>query len=237
MSAELRRSRLCGLVLALYRVRRLRRLCVRAAEALEGGLWFSATLREILLKYHGVKVGAYSYGECLKPGSFPPGVSIGRYVSIARDVRALVRNHPLDRISTHPFFFNPALGVADHDDRTNTRLVIEHDAWIGERAIITPGCGRIGIGAVVGAGAIVTKDVPNFAIVAGNPARLIRYRFDDELCRLIEQSRWWERSIDDCSQVLSHMVASVKADHPFLAAFASPRMSSAVVYEPAGAAH
>lgn len=139
----------------------------------------------------------YSYGPCLVPGGFPPGVKVGRYVSVASGVQVLLRNHPMDRLSTHPFFFNQKLGLLEKDTIEDGNLEIGHDAWIGSRVIITPGCKRIGIGSVVGAGAVVTKDVPDFAIVGGNPARLIRYRFSEDQREVILASRWWERSIEE----------------------------------------
>ena len=147
---------------------------------------------------------AYSYGPCLTPGVFPPGVTVGRYVSIAHGVRVLLRNHPLDRVSMHPFFFNHRLGLVETDTVSLGQLWIGHDVWLGENALITPSCRRIGIGAVIGAGTVVTRDVPDFAIVGGNPAALIRYRFPPEFIAQLKQSRFWEqdprtlqRTLDD----------------------------------------
>src|ERR1017187_4066715 len=174
-----RRSILSSAILAAYRWGRVRGICMSVLEQLEGGAFYSSTLRRILERYHGVRVGAYSYGECMVPGSWPAGVRVGRYVSVAPGVRVFLRNHPYDRLSMHPFFYNKKLGWVAEDTITSGTLEIGHDAWIGERVIITPGCRRIGIGAVVGAGAVVTKDVPDFAMVGGNPARLIRYRFPE----------------------------------------------------------
>ncbi len=77
-------------------------------------------------------------------------------------------------------------------------LSIGHDAWIGANTIITPGCANIGIGAVVGAGSVVTKSIPDFAVVAGNPAKLIRFRFRDKLQQEIISSEWWRNSKQDC---------------------------------------
>lgn len=192
----LRWCRLAPLLTAGYRFGWLRPIVTRLAIHLEGGKFYSGTLRVILERFHGVRVGAYSYGWCLKPGVFPPGVSIGRYVSIAAGVRFGL-NHPLDRISTHPFFFNRLCGIVPDDNLENEGLVIEHDAWIGANVTITAGCKRIGIGAVVGAGAVVTKDVPDFAIVIGVPARLHKYRFSQGVCEEIIQSHWWENTIED----------------------------------------
>jgi acetyltransferase-like isoleucine patch superfamily enzyme len=173
----------------------------------------------ILKKYHGIQVGAYSYGECLNPGSFPNGVTVGRYVSIGGGVRIFLRNHPMDRLSMHPFFYNKYLGFVKEDTIGTGNMEIGHDAWIGERAVITSGCTHVGIGAVIGASSVVTKDVPDFAIVAGNPARIIRYRFPEEIRKLVLESRWWELSIDEIAMHMNHMVKSIRngtTSHPLL---------------------
>ena len=219
-ASELRRCRFSAAILRLYRWKRLRRLCLAAARRLEGHEFYSATLRDLLATFHGVRVGAYSYGPCLDPGAFPPGVSVGRYVSIASGVRVLNRNHPMDRLSTHPFFFNSNLGYVDRDTMEFVNLEIGHDAWIGANALITPGCSRIGLGAVVGAGAVVTKNVPDFAIVAGNPARVIRYRFSEEVCELVRQSEWWNRPVAECVCFLNQLTVPLRDawDHPLLQA-------------------
>lgn len=196
-----------------------RHWAVRWALRWEGGAFYSATLRRILCRFHGVQVGAYSYGDCLKPGKLPAGSSVGRYCSVADGVRVFVRNHPLDRLSMHPFFYNVHCGIVDEDTIHSGTVTVGHDAWIGSNAIITPGCRRIGIGAVVGAGAVVTKDVPDFAVVAGNPARLIRMRFDEDTCDLIRRSRWWLKTVDEIREHLPRMTRPLGNDpwhHPLL---------------------
>jgi virginiamycin A acetyltransferase len=218
---ELRQSKLGPLIFQAYRSGRLRAICLRILGRLEGGHFYSSTLRQILESYHGVQVGAYSYGECMVPGSWPAGVRVGRYVSVGPGVRVFLRNHPYDRLSMHPFFYNSQFGWVAKDTITSGTLEIGHDAWLGERVIITPGSRRIGIGAVVGAGAVVTKDVPDFAIVAGNPARILRFRFSEEVRHLVRESKWWERSVEQCAQYLPDMVKPLKDDvwrHPLLAA-------------------
>lgn len=216
---DLRHSSLGDLLWRLYATRPLRGLCLRVALRLEGGQFYSATLRRVLATYHGVVVGAYSYGSGLVPGALARGVIIGRYVSIAAGVRTFTRNHPLERLSLHPFFYNGALRLVRNDNIPFGTVVVEADAWLGERAILTPGCTRIGLGAVVGAGAVVTKDVPDFAIVAGNPARLVRYRFDEETCALIRASRWWELPVAECARHLEAMIrplGTAPCQHPLL---------------------
>jgi len=192
-SAELRTCALSYFLLCLSRLPHLKRVSLSLALRLEGGQYFSATARKIMVREFGIAIGAYSYGSCFVPGAWPPHITVGRYVSIAQEVRVFLRNHPVERTSMHPFFYNSKLGYISRDNIPEGRLSIEHDSWIGERAIITSKCSRIGIGAVVGAGAVVTKDVPDFAIVAGNPAKLIRYRFPSSEIAKRLASRWWER--------------------------------------------
>ena len=78
-----------------------------------------------------------------------------------------------------------------------TKLVIGNDVWIGHNAIILPSVSNIGDGAVIGAGSVVTKDVPPFAVVAGNPAKIILYRFSEEKIREIMKSPWWGKDINE----------------------------------------
>jgi acetyltransferase-like isoleucine patch superfamily enzyme len=149
--------------------------------------------------YYEVEIGMYSYGPALLPGWLPKGTRIGNYCSLGPGILVFRRNHPTGRVAQHPFFYNSALGLIPqdsiHEDRDH-RLSVESDVWIGANAIITPRCTMIGLGAVVGAGAVVTKDVAPFAIVAGNPARQIGERFPTEIQQALVASRWWECPID-----------------------------------------
>lgn len=120
---------------------------------------------------------------------------IGAFCSIAEEVLFLCRaNHPTQFVSTFPFRALMTKSMVAYSDLVvNGPTEIGNDVWIGRRAIIMPGI-TIGDGAVVGAGSIVTKDVAPYAIVAGNPAKLIRNRFtDDQIARLLA-IRWWEWS-------------------------------------------
>ena len=193
---ELQRTPFAGALSWLYKaLSRLgatagRRLLFRVLRRLEGGEMRSGTLRSIMARYHGIEIGAHSYG-CFDPVRFPPGTRIGRYVSVGPGVEAYRRNHPLDRLSLHPYFYNPACGAAKSADVPTANLEIGADAWIGARALILPGCRRIGRGAVIAAGAVVTRDVPDYAVVGGNPARHIRYRFAPGAIEAAERSQWW----------------------------------------------
>jgi virginiamycin A acetyltransferase len=208
---DLRRSFLGGALLALSAISRFRRRALRLAYALEGGPIYSRTAREIMRRRFGVEIGAYSYGECFEPDAFPAGVVVGRYVSIGPGVLVFRRNHPIERLSTHPFFYNFKLGLVPRDTISSRPLAIGDDSWIGARAIITPGCSRIGLGSVVAAGAVVTRDVPDFAVVGGVPARLMKMRFPSETCERIRLSRWWTLPIDRCRVHLDQM--TIPLDH------------------------
>lgn len=106
-------------------------------------------------------------------------LKIGSYCSIAPDVTFILRSdHDYHNISTYPF---KVMCMGEKIEATSKGdIVVDDDVWIGYRAIILSGV-HIGQGAVVAAGAIVSKDVPPYAIVAGNPARIVKYRFNEEI--------------------------------------------------------
>src|SRR5690606_9224 len=98
------------------------------------------------------------------------------------------------------FFYNRYLEFVDEDTielETDNPLTIGNDVWIGSRTTILPGCRRIGDGAIIGAGSVVTRDVADFSIVAGNPAREIRKRFPPEIAERIRESGWWNLTLPE----------------------------------------
>ena len=123
---------------------------------------------------------------------------IGRFCSIASHVRINPGNHPMERVTQHHCTYRRAqYGFAARDDadffawRAQHPVTIGHDVWIGHAAIIMPGV-SIGTGAVIGAAAVVTRDVPDFAIVAGVPATFRRWRFEESIRTALLHSAWWE---------------------------------------------
>ncbi|WP_372834066.1 CatB-related O-acetyltransferase [Pontibacterium sp.] len=196
MSRDLIKSRFSFVLIYFSKFKRFAPSMVRLACRIEGGELRSETARKIMAGIYGIEVGAYSYGSVMKPGQLPPGVKVGRYVSTAPNLQILF-NHPIDFVSLHPYFYNSSLGYVKKDLIVRQGLDIGDDAWIGEGVKVTAGCQRIGIGAIVGAGTILTKDVPDFTIVAGNPSRVLRKRFSDEAIQDILNSRWWTKSIDE----------------------------------------
>lgn len=124
---------------------------------------------------------------------------IGKFCSIASDVSIGPGLHKTDGVSTHPVFslYNtPLVTKFLQKDifQPSKRSLIGHDVWIGEKAIIMDGV-QIGTGAIVAAGAVVTKDVPPYMIVGGIPAKEIKKRFSDDIIAKLLLSEWWE--IDD----------------------------------------
>ena len=172
---------------------------IRTVCKLEGGEFHSKTLRAIFSEYHDIHIGIYSYG-CFSPENIPAGTLIGRYCSFARGILILNGSHPVTFKSTHPFFYNPSLGYADKVLIERTKIVIRNDVWIGANATILPSVSQIADGAVIEAGSVVTKSVPPFAIVAGNPATILKYRFTEETINRIIQSAWWERDIESIKE-------------------------------------
>lgn len=225
IASELKQHPLAGALARIYAMGWARRRVLGFAGRLEGGQMRSATQRSILLRFHDVQVGAYSYGSCFEPGAFPGGARVGRYVSIAAGVTRRL-NHPVDRMVMHPFFYNEKLGVVTARMIAHAPIEIGHDAWIGQGVIFTENCRKVGIGAVIGAGSIVTREVGDFEIVAGNPARCMRRRFPDALCDRIVASRWWEKPLAELAvhaQDLGMPVMQWKTDHPLLESACDPR--------------
>ncbi|MEJ2705060.1 MAG: CatB-related O-acetyltransferase, partial [Sedimentisphaerales bacterium] len=182
-----------GLLYRLYviKMRRVRDLILRIVAKLEKGEMLSPTLRRIFLNYHDIDVGMYSYGGCFDSLRIGAHTKIGRYCSFAGGIWRFNGNHPMRFKSMHPYFYNPYFGQVEHELIDRSELVIGNDVWVGQNVLILPKVRRIGDGAVIGAGAVVTKDVPDYAIVAGNPAEIKKYRFSERIIERIKAQQWW----------------------------------------------
>ena len=123
----------------------------------------------------------------LHPGK---NIKVGNYCSFASDVNIFIGNHPIGDFTTHPIAFAPWLGAPFETCRViETSLEIGNDVWVGQNAIILPSCNIVGDGAIIAAGAVVTKDVPPYAIVAGNPAKILCYRLTPEQIEKVQASQ------------------------------------------------
>ncbi len=122
--------------------------------------------------------------------------TIGSFCSLADRIVIGGARHPMEWASTSPAFYagkdSISVKYSTYERDEDKRTTIGHDVWIGTGAIIMQGV-QVGTGAVIGAGAIVTRDVPPYAIVGGNPARLIRMRFDDNIVQGLLASQWWRQ--------------------------------------------
>jgi len=120
---------------------------------------------------------------------------IGGFVSIASNVVIGGGRHPMEWVAMSPVFYEGRDSVkakfSTHKRDPVKRVIVGNDVWIGRSAILLPGV-EVGNGAVIGAGSVVTKSVPAYGVVAGNPARLIRYRFDENTIQRLLKTSWWE---------------------------------------------
>lgn len=165
-----------------------------------------------VIDHPNITVGDYSYysgfetppdyaaalAPYLYPGA-PERVAIGKFCQIAHGVRIITSsaNHAMDGFSTYPFaVFNPGLigsYAATIGNRRDT--AIGNDVWLGFESVVMPGV-TIGNGAIIAARAVVTSDVPDYAIVAGNSGRVIRLRFDDDVVERLLAIAWWNWEVE-----------------------------------------
>lgn len=136
--------------------------------------------------------GSYWVSGTLEYGNKECHVLIGRYSSLAHRVAFEIGyNHDYHRVTTYPF---NDLSIDDgqtHADKANkNQIIIGNDVWLGCDVKIMGGV-RIGNGAVIGAGAVVAKDIPPYAVAVGNPVRVIKYRFSDEIIDKLQKIKWW----------------------------------------------
>lgn len=141
--------------------------------------------------------GTYCMQNCSIEGC------VGRFCSIAADVKVARGTHPTTHpyATTSPMFFSTrkqsgaSFTQIDRFVELKAPVSIGNDCWIGQRTILIGGI-TIGDGAVVMAGAVVTKDVPPYAIVGGVPAKVVRYRYDEETIAFLLKTRWWDKPIE-----------------------------------------
>ena len=149
------------------------------------------------------RVGDYSY---ICPGTQLTCAEVGKFCSVATGCLIGLAAHHLRGLSTSPVFTerdNPTgfRWTEAHEEDVLRPVSIGNDVWIGTRVIVLGGV-TIGNGAVIGAGSVVTRDVPPYAVVAGTPARLIRYRFEEPVIRRLEELRWWDKPEEELKRAL-----------------------------------
>jgi phosphonate metabolism protein (transferase hexapeptide repeat family) len=156
------------------------------------------------------ELGDYSYVERHAEIIY---AAIGKFCGIASGARINALDHPIERVSQHKITYRPneyflgqGVDAAFREKRQTARVTIGHDVWIGHGAIIMPGI-SIRHGAVVGGGAVVTQDVPAYAIVAGLPAKFIRWRFEPGIAEKLIAIAWWDWAHDRLATAIADMQA------------------------------
>lgn len=137
---------------------------------------------------------------------------IGKFCQIAAGVEFVMNgaNHQMNSVTTFPFY---TLEGWDMDPPASSDLPLKgdtfigNDVWIGQNAVILPGV-RIGDGAIIGASSVVARDIEPYTVCAGNPAKRIRKRFDDELTALLKELRWWDKSIEEINALIPLLTCS-----------------------------
>lgn len=148
-------------------------------------------LRNYFSRNYGIEVGLFSYG-CFDIKRIGRNTRIGRYCSFAPTAYIFRRNHGINFLTSHPYLYNEKLEFPVKSSLDFVRCEISDDVWVGHLATILPSVKYIGRGAVIAAGAVVAHDVPAYAIVAGNPARVVKMRFPVDVIKKIESTKWWE---------------------------------------------
>ena len=162
------------------------------------------------MQFWDAELGDYSYIERHAQAIY---AKIGKFCAIAANACINALEHPVDRVSQHKITYRPNeyfVGAKlDKDFRERRRAAIVqigNDVWIGQGAIIMPGV-QIGHGAVIAAGAVVTRDVAPYAIVAGIPARFLKWRFEPKISARIIALAWWDWEHDRLARAVADMQA------------------------------
>ncbi|MFS1702081.1 CatB-related O-acetyltransferase [Alteromonas sp. AMM-1] len=160
-----------------------------------------------------VTSGLCTFGfQSYSHSALPERMKVGRYCSIGENLKVLDSQHPIDHVSTSHFGWKPQSVFVDSYYRDNDMEsvkkpyfningkkpypVLKNDVWIGQNVTLSMGI-TIGNGAIVAANSVVTKSVPDYAIVGGNPAKVIKYRFDEYQREKLKQTEWWNYNLKD----------------------------------------
>jgi virginiamycin A acetyltransferase len=171
-----------------------------------------------VIDHSNITVGDYTYYNDFDPvtdyaariapylyAGAPERLHIGRFGQFAHGTRFVTASadHPKRWFSAHPFavFNHGCMDLYAEEFAKGSDTHIGHDVWIGHNAMILPGV-TIGNGAIVGAGAVVSRDVPGYAVVAGNPAQVVRLRFPETVIELLERLAWWDLPLDQIRRAL-----------------------------------
>ena len=171
-------------------------------------------IKAMLENCHNVEVGDYTYfdGQNFKEhvthhyDFIGDKLIIGKFCQIGRNVEFIMNgaNHQMNAVSTYPFYIfrgweqNPPL---KNDLPYKGDTIIGNDVWIGQNVTFLPGV-HVGNGCIIGANAVVASNIPAYCVVAGNPAKIIKKRFDDEMIELLEKLKWWDRTPNEIQKII-----------------------------------
>lgn len=161
---------------------------------------------------NNVKIDKYSYcNSNFNWSIIESNVSIGKFCSIGPGVSIGLGNHNYNYLSTHPFLYNKKYGFISSNkphstsqDDEHKETIIGNDVWIGANSNIKRGV-KIGNGVVIAMNSVVTHDIPDYSIVAGIPAKIIKYRFSEEIIKKILEDPWWEKNETELKANLNKM--------------------------------
>jgi virginiamycin A acetyltransferase len=192
----------------------------------DGSAWPHTIFLKNVIEHPNIHIGDYTYyndfrlpvndvRQLLVPYMHlgaPEKLVIGKFVQIAHGVQIITSsaNHQMDGFSTYPFvvFGEPWSSSYEAKWPNKGDTMIGNDVWIGHEALIMPAV-SIGDGSIIASRSVVTKDVPPYSIVGGNPAKVIRHRFDSETIATLLEIKWWDWPIDTINQ---HIAAIVGGD-------------------------
>lgn len=194
-------------------------------KMVDGDTWPCTIFLKNFIDHPNIQIGDYTYyndfrlpvddvRQLLVPYlhlAAPEKLIIGKFVQIAHGVQIITSsaNHQMDGFSTYPFdiFGEPWRSSYQSKWPNKGDTKIGNDVWIGHEGLIMPAV-TIGDGAIIASRSVVTKDVPPYTIVAGNPAKIVRKRFDEEVIKSLLEIKWWDWSIEKINKNISKIVAA-----------------------------
>ncbi len=164
------------------------------------------------------KIGKHSYSvgkiDIIDAG-YGASLEIGSFTSISKDVTIILANHKINNVTTYPFLGIKNIGIKNiftdnlkdcEDHSVKGNVTIGSDVWIGAGATILPGV-SIGHGSVIGAKAVVTKNVPPYAVCVGNPAKIIKFRFSESVINKLLKTAWWDIPDDKLAKHVNNLTS------------------------------
>lgn len=191
----------------------------------DGNAWPHTVFLKNAINHPNIEIGDYTYfndfrlpvddiRQLLVPymhEGVPEKLIIGKFVQIAHGVQFITSsaNHQMDGFSTYPFAVFGEPWVSSYEAKWPNKgdTIIGNDVWIGHEALIMPAV-SIGDGSIIASRSVVTKDVPPYTIVAGNPAKVIRKRFDDETILSLLKIKWWDWPVEVINKNIATIIAA-----------------------------